>query len=72
MTDDTARIGDTVQAWPLLQKVWETLAWEGHLSLEHQMEKAVRTVAEIQLFEWRGKSHQFSESGEVLLLDVFC
>ena len=25
MTDDTASIGDNVQAWPLLQKVWEKL-----------------------------------------------
>ena len=30
-------------------------------------------VAEIQLFEWGGgKGHQFSESGEMLLFDVFC
>ena len=30
-------------------------------------------VAEIQLFEWGGgKGHQFSESGEMPLFDVFC
>ena len=28
-------------------------------------------MAEIQLFEWRGKGHQFSESGEMLLVHVF-
>ena len=28
-------------------------------------------MAEIQLFEWRGKGHQFSESGEMLLFHVF-
>ena len=28
-------------------------------------------MAEIQLFEWRGKGHQFSDSGEMLLFDVF-
>ena len=29
-----------------------------------------RPVAEIQLFEWRGKGHQFSELGEMLLFHV--
>ena len=38
----------------------------------HRFKGTLDSVAEIQLFEWRGKSHQFSESGEVLLLDVFC
>ena len=32
----------------------------------------VISVAEIQLFEWGGKGHQFSESGEMLSFDVVC
>ena len=43
-----------------------------HTVIEKPFGEPLSTVAEIQLFEWRVKGHQFSGSGEMLLFDVFC
>ena len=62
MTDEAARIGNTVQAWRLLQQGREKHSLEGYVSLEHQSCKNTQFIKDVFIHTFPNEGNESSQS----------